>query len=238
MVHASQEDKPRAIGLIEAGADDYLPWPVDQDELALKLSSARRVIELKRRLAARQSEVERLKLALLEDTPRDLLTGLRSRHPEQEDLEVLAARADRYGHSFAVALFDIDHFESFNAAAGQRHGDHVLRSVAKTLVRESRRGDAVYRHSGQQMLVVLPYQEVDSAAIAAGRMREAIEALEIPHPADEVPGAVTASAGLARYEPGCGDEISKLLHRATVALEAAKESGRNRVVIRERAATS
>jgi two-component system, cell cycle response regulator len=235
ILHTSLDDRQHIVEGMEAGADDYLTKPFDRDDLATRLIAAQRVTGLHRRIAAQQAELERLNAALFADSRRDALTGLGNRRSQDEDLEVLAARTERYGHPFCVALFDIDHFKAFNDTAGHLAGDEVLRSIAATLEHQGRRGDAFYRYGGEELLVVFPEQTLETAAIAAERMRDVIESQAIPHPGLEDGSVVTVSAGIACYEPGHGDEVSLLLRRADAALYAAKEAGRNRVVTRERA---
>jgi diguanylate cyclase (GGDEF)-like protein len=88
----------------------------------------------------------------------------------------------------------------------------------------------VYRYGGEELLVVLPAQDLDSATIAVQRMRTAIEALAIPHPGIEPVGVVTVSAGVAERRANEGGDAEELLHRADAALYNAKRAGRNRVV--------
>ncbi len=147
---------------------------------------------------------------------------------------MLAARTERYGHSFCVSLFDIDRFKALNDTAGHLAGDEVLRSIANAIQHQGRRGDTFYRYGGEELLVVYPDQTLETAAIAAERTRDAIELLGLPHPGLEDRAVVTVSAGIACYEPGTGDDVSKMLERADAALYAAKEAGRNRVITRER----
>ena len=137
---------------------------------------------LHQRLAAQQVELERLNAMLYEDSRRDRLTGLGNRRRQDEDLALLAGRAERYGHGFSVVLFDVDRFKAYNDSAGHPAGDEVLRTVAGALAQQCRSGDTVYRYGGEELLAVLPAQDLEGAAIAAERMRGAVEALAIPHP--------------------------------------------------------
>ncbi len=225
----SLDDKRHMVAGMEAGADDYLTKPFGHEELETRLIAAARVSALHRKIAAQQAELERLNELLFDDSRRDSLTGLGNRRRQDEDLQMLADRAERYGDRFCVALFDVDRFKAFNDTAGHLAGDDVLRRVAASLANERRSGDAVYRYGGEELLVLVPSQSLDTACIAAERMRAAIEALAIQHPGIEPPGLVTVSAGVAAFEPG--EDVPSLLKRADSALYEAKEGGRNRVAV-------
>jgi diguanylate cyclase (GGDEF)-like protein len=213
MVLTGAADEAAARAVMEAGADDLLLKPLELAQLERKLIAAGRVTALHRRLHA--------------DARHDPLTGIGNRLRLAEDLETLRGRVDRYGHAYCVALFDVDAFKAYNDAEGHPAGDEVLRKVAGVLRDEKRSGDAVYRYGGEEFLVLMPEQSVDSSAKGAERLRAAVEALAIPHPAG---GVVTVSAGVAGLEDGerRADEVLEL---ADQALYRAKEAGRNRVEV-------
>jgi diguanylate cyclase (GGDEF)-like protein len=209
---AADEDAARAV--MEAGADDLLLKPLDVAQLERKLIAAGRVTALHRRLH--------------DDARHDALTGLSNRLRLAEDLELLCGRVERYGHTYCVALFDVDDFKGYNDAAGHMAGDGVLRSVAQALKRQIRSGDALYRYGGEEFLVLLPEQTIDSAALAAERLRTAVEALALPHPAG---GVVTVSAGVAGTTTERACRPGALFELADRAMFRAKEGGRNRVEV-------
>ena len=228
ILHTSLEDLKHVVQGMQAGADDYLTKPFQRDQLATRLIAADRITAVHRRLASQQVELERLNAMLFEDSRHDRLTGLGNRRRQDEDLERFADQAKRYGHPFAVVLFDVDRFKQFNDSAGHAAGDEVLRSVAATLAQQCRSGDSAYRYGGEELLVAFPEQELEQARLAAERMRLAIEALAIPHPGLTPPGVVTVSGGVACLAPP--DTVTTLLGRADAALYRAKQEGRNRIV--------
>jgi diguanylate cyclase (GGDEF)-like protein len=210
-------DEESARATMQAGADDLLLKPLEPAQLERKLIAAERVTAMHRRMH--------------EDARHDAATGLANRLRLAEDLEALCGRVARYGHVYCVAVFDVDNFKGVNDSAGHLVGDHTLRSIAQTLQGAVRSGDAVYRYGGEEFLVLLPEQSLETATLAAERLRAAVEQLAIPHPAG---GVVTVSAGVAGLrDPNCGpDEVFEL---ADQALYRAKEGGRNRVEVHEAA---
>ncbi len=158
----------------------------------------------------------------------DPLTGLGNRRALQEDLDLLEARVERYGHRYCIALFDVDLFKSYNDTYGHQAGDDILRAVASELKRQARGGDALYRYGGEEFLCIFPEQSLDTGTKAVQRMRVGIEALTIPH-AESPTGALTISAGLAMLDPGHTKSASDVLKEADEALYRAKQLGRNRV---------
>jgi diguanylate cyclase (GGDEF)-like protein len=214
---------------MEAGADDYLTKPFDRDALEARMIVAERVTKLHARLAEQQRELERLNSELFTQARRDPLLGrVGNRLAMREDLDRVEHRVERYRHSYAVALCDIDRFKSYNDSVGHQAGDDVLRAIAGSLVANCRRDDAVYRYGGEELLVLLTEQDAESAGIAAERMRAAVESLGIPHPGLDPPGVVTISIGVAA---GRGDDdggADATLTSADAELYRAKQAGRNR----------
>jgi diguanylate cyclase (GGDEF)-like protein len=229
------EGKKNVMRGMEAGADDYLGKPLNEDELEACLVAAERVTALHRKLTEQQGELERLNRDLFEQSRQDPLTGVGNRLRMKEDLEAIEANLARYGRGYAVALCDIDRFKAYNDSRGHLAGDGVLRAVAAALVRTRRRGDAVYRYGGEEMLVVFPGQGLELAEAAAERMRVAVESLAIAHPLGEPADVVTVSVGVAVREAGDGDDgFEALLREADDALYRAKSEGRNRIVVHPR----
>ncbi|MCA1687813.1 MAG: diguanylate cyclase [Actinobacteria bacterium] len=222
-------DKDHLLTGLKAGADDYLSKPLDRDELQVRLISASRVTTLHRRLAYQNEELERLNRKLFEQSREDSLTHLGNRLQLREDLETLSAQAERYGHSYCAMLCDVDFFKAYNDTYGHLAGDEVLKRVADVISENLRGGDMAYRYGGEEFLIILPEQSLESAVSTADRLRRAVEDLGISHEKNR-PGVVTISLGVAALPAGKPKSADALLKEADEALYRAKESGRNRVV--------
>ncbi|HEY8371534.1 MAG TPA: diguanylate cyclase [Pseudonocardiaceae bacterium] len=106
-------------------------------------------------------------------------------------------------------------------------GDQVLRRVAETL-REAAPRDAVLgRLDGDRLAVLLPDTSQEQAEKWADRVRDSVTRIDWSALAQGLD--VTVSAGVAMHRPG-GDRDT-LLAAADRALQAAKDGGRNRVVV-------
>jgi diguanylate cyclase (GGDEF)-like protein len=176
-------------------------------------------------LAEREADLARLNARLAQDSRHDPLTGMRNRRALDDDLPAIEARARRHEQPYALALCDVDRFKAYNDQMGHLAGDTALRLVADIVVRELRGEDVAYRFGGEELLLVLAMANADAATVAAERVRKAVEAAAIPHPAG-IGGRLTVSVGVASGT----DDSSTLLARADAALYAAKAGGRNRVV--------
>src|SRR4051794_9580804 len=203
IVLTARADQDHALHTMEAGADDLVFKPLRREELERMLVGAARVTALHRRLH--------------NDARQDALTGLANRHRLAEDLAAMQARAERYGHRWCVALIDIDRFKGYNDGAGHVAGDALLRRIGAELAATVRGGDTVYRYGGEEFLVLLPEQTLETAALAAERLRAAVEALAVPHPDG---GVVTASVGVAGPAE-TGESAEALVGRADAALYGA-----------------
>lgn len=217
-----------AIGM-NAGADDYLTKPFDVTELQARLTVAQRVTSLYGQAAEQSAELKRLNHELFEQSRIDPVTQLGNRLRLNEDLKVLDARMQRYGHAYALAIFDVDHFKLYNDRYGHPEGDQVLRTLARTVRDCCREGDTAYRYGGEEFVVILPEQTLDTAVVAMEHLRAAVEGLGLPHEARKEPKVVTISVGVAAAGSGGRETADALLKQADEALYRAKESGRNRV---------
>ena len=135
-------------------------------------------------------------------------------------------RASRYGEPFSVIMLDIDHFKSVNDTFGHEVGDKTLIDIAKILKQNSRTTDIVGRWGGEEFVVILPHTNLKSAFEHANLLRAQIETHSF-----EVIEKATSSFGVSCYVDG--DSAKSILKRADDALYDAKNSGRNRVSVRE-----
>jgi diguanylate cyclase (GGDEF)-like protein len=213
---------------MNAGADDYLIKPLDPDDLEARLVAAARVTTLHAQLASQRIELEGLNHELTVIAGRDPLTGLGNRRALEDDLFHLEAQVSRYGHRYCMALFDVDHFKSFNDTYGHPAGDEILKLVATQLYDHARAGDTMYRYGGEEFLCIFPEQSLATGTLAVERMRTGVERLAVPHAGTPL-GVLTISAGMAMLDPGDTRSSSEVLREADQALYRAKLLGRNRV---------
>jgi two-component system cell cycle response regulator len=153
----------------------------------------------------------------------DGLTGLANRRTFDVTLADAVRAAAASGRGFGIALIDLDHFKNLNDSHGHLVGDDVLRAAATAIRATCREQDLAARYGGEEFAVILTDLELAEAAVAAGRIRAAIESCHSPVP-------VTASIGVATF-PAFGTDARSVLAAADGALYAAKSGGRNRVQI-------
>lgn len=154
---------------------------------------------------------------------RDALTGLGNRrHLERRAAELLPALAAE-DQPLSLALLDVDHFKLVNDSHGHAAGDQVLVQLAQLLRENTRGGDVLARHGGEEFVILLPGMPLALAAEVCERLRERVAGYGWP-----VPGGVTVSIGLAASPPL---DLQALMARADTALYRAKNAGRNSVVV-------
>lgn len=150
----------------------------------------------------------------------DQLTGLYNRHKIESFMDQEVARCTRYGSTFSLIIFDLDHFKSINDRFGHNEGDAVLSGVSSLVIGGLRESEIAGRWGGEEFLIILPETSLELAVPVADRLRGSIESHRF-----SIPEPVTVSVGVAAFRPG--DTPHELIQRADAALYNAKESGRN-----------
>ncbi len=210
---------------LEAGADDYLTKPVNPVELAARLKTAKRILDLESSLKQQKEEIARMAIT-------DQLTGLYNRRYFNEQLPLMIRAAVRFEQPLSLIMTDIDHFKSVNDTYGHQAGDAVLQKFAEIIRSSLRAGvDWAARFGGEEFAVVMTNTALKSTEVAAERLR-----LLVAHSLISIPSGdklrITASFGVASIKPNSADELTmeKLVAAADEALYRAKRRGRNRVV--------
>ena len=158
----------------------------------------------------------------------DDLTGLLNRRAMLDRMQLEQHRSLRSGSPLLIAQLDIDHFKAVNDTHGHAAGDLVLQSFADTVRRNVRDTDVLARWGGEEFVLLLCDTPAADAVTLMERLRQAVQAMQVPVAQGGQPITVTVSIGLARHTPA--DPLAGTLERADRALYAAKAGGRNRVV--------
>lgn len=171
---------------------------------------------------------------LIETARRDGLTGIHNRRYFDDHMDRIWLQAIRDQLPVALLLVDIDHFKSYNDCCGHQAGDDCLRRVARSLTRSARRPlDVTARYGGEEFAIVLYDAGREHVDEVAQRIRTNIEALAIDHPG-AAQRKLTVSIGAACVQPVAGRSHFGFIQLADEALYAAKERGRNCVVIMDK----
>lgn len=196
------------------------------------LQNVARIAQADRRAAALEDTRRRLQernTQLREQAVVDELTGLNNRRFFERRLEYEFERLHRYELPLAMVIFDIDHFKKVNDSYGHPAGDRVLKALA-TLARGAvRRVDTICRIGGEEFAVIMPNTHAKGALDVANRLRQSAESLLIA--LDDRAISVTISIGVISVTPNWEGDRALFFSAADEALYAAKEGGRNRVIV-------
>ena len=216
-------DEIVAARAIREGAYDYLPKPlINSDALSRSLANA-----VEKHAVAKRSKQENTKIA--EQAVRDQLTHLYNRWYLVEVLERECTRARRCGSNLGVCMVDLDHFKRINDTYGHLAGDKVLVDVAKILLDSVRHSDVVCRYGGEEFAILLSDAKAPWFVDICERLRTSVSDHSFNWKSEWF--KVTASIGLALYDPPFDLSPSTMLERADQALYEAKRGGRNRVAV-------
>jgi diguanylate cyclase (GGDEF)-like protein len=158
----------------------------------------------------------------------DPLTGLQNRRSLFELGRVEFARAQRMKRPFCCMMLDLDHFKQINDEHGHIVGDQVLQEFAKRCKSSTREVDLVGRYGGEELIILLPETDRETAMQVAERLRTCIADTPIKIFNKNI--FVTVSLGVASQDENTND-LETLIARADQAMYIAKHKGRNRVAM-------
>jgi diguanylate cyclase len=179
------------------------------------------------RSALREIETLRQELAAARgDAERDTLTGLPNRRSVERQLEELATA----GRSRTIGLCDVDSFKRVNDRFGHTVGDRVLKMVASSLA-ASCAPHLVGRWGGEEFIIVMETDDPAACMALLDQARADLAARRFKlRETDEPLGVISFSAGVATGD-GDASNTPGVLHRADAAMYAAKQAGRNQVML-------
>ena len=165
----------------------------------------------------------------------DSLTGLPNRYFFRELLTRSIEYANRYKHSYAIALIDLDDDSAGSMIPlGHEVGDELLKVVSSRLLKTLRSSDYVARiydeeepiarMGGDEFIVLL--QEVNNVVNTSTVARRILNELSKPYELGGREIFMTASIGIAVY-PDNGKDVENLIKNADTALFNIKKRGKN-----------
>lgn len=165
---------------------------------------------------------------LLEEASTDPLTGVMNRREFDRILKESVARTTVVGVPFALLLLDIDYFKGLNDKYGHSVGDEILKYFTEICRENLRSQDVIARIGGDEFAILMPGVREDTAQSVGERIRRCV--VSKPYTSSAVRVFMTTSIGLTVFEGGIATP-EDLSRQADAALYAAKEGGRNKIVL-------
>ena len=174
------------------------------------------VLHYERKAVAHEAELEKLREAALVDS----ISQLGNHRAFQEELQRAWASSESQRTSLILALADIDDFKHTNDTRGHAYGDSVLAEFARLLnmvLPEAR----AFRIGGDEFALIIPGFRLEDALPDVERVLVLVRiALD--------GGSVSIGLCSNSSQPAGADELRQM---ADVALYAAKNRGKNQIVI-------
>jgi diguanylate cyclase (GGDEF)-like protein/PAS domain S-box-containing protein len=159
----------------------------------------------------------------------DSLTGTFNRRMMELKVKQVLQEVQQFNRGMGLIMLDIDDFKQVNDTWGHEAGDHVLRSVTRTLSGCVRPTDLVGRWGGEEFLLILSNMQPSLVELGkiAERCRGKVAASEVPLAHDAIQVSTSLGATLLLST----DSSDTALKRADELLYRSKNSGRNQCSI-------
>ncbi|WP_262296187.1 sensor domain-containing phosphodiesterase [Microvirga sesbaniae] len=167
---------------------------------------------------------------LLYDAVHDNLTSLPNRQLFYDRLEAaltFAGQDDALRPT--VLVVDIDKLKDANAAAGYAAGDSVLLTLSRRLSRLLKPQDTLARISGDEFAIILLSEREPDRIISFADMVRRVVTTPFTYAEREI--FLTASIGIALYDPQIAARREEVLRNAEIAMAHARRHGGDRIEV-------
>lgn len=211
IIITGKSEKESIVAGLNAGANDYIFKPCQNEVLQARINNGKRMLELQE--------------SLQHESSHDSLTGILNRRAIIDVLTKELARAKRKEEIFVVGFCDIDFFKKVNDTFGHQVGDEVLLGFVNLVKSCLREYDSIGRWGGEEFLLILPLRTEDDAFPLFERIRSNVADNFIETSEGKL--QITVSIGVSF---GTGNEtVDELVATVDRNMYQAKNEGRNRV---------
>lgn len=201
-------------------------------ELSERESLANTLKEMQSKINSLESETNIYKERLAEQrfkSLQDTLTKLPNRAAYDERIALEYNTFNRSNHDLCLVVVDIDHFKSVNDTFGHSAGDKTLQVLANALKKSVRVTDFIARFGGEEFVIIMPNSNLKQITAPLEKIRKTIRA--IPFKFKNKNLRITISIGASQFRTN--DSIVEVFDRADAALYEAKNSGRDRIILKK-----
>lgn len=169
-----------------------------------------------------RTKIENVKLKEL--LYKDVLTGLQNGMMFKQNFNLLIEQASKNKEKSAIMFIDLDGFKRINDTLGHNTGDQILREYSERLVKCVGKNNITYRFGGDEFIVVIP--KIKNEEYVRYIADNVIKRIQKPCMLDGQELRVTSSIGISIY-PNDGESLDVLLRNSDIAMNRAKELGKN-----------
>ncbi|WP_373072247.1 diguanylate cyclase [Sulfurimonas sp.] len=214
IIAVSASGRSLATKFLRHGANDFVHKPFTFEEFSSRVNLNLELIDLFKKIK--------------DNANKDFLTGLYNRRYFFENSPSKLSKAKQKHENLAVAMLDIDHFKKINDEYGHDVGDIALKEMVCILQKVLTTSSIVARFGGEEFCLLLEYLELKDLQNMMETLRLEFEKNIIK--VKDIEFSYTVSIGLYY---GLLDSIEDMIQIADQCLYEAKNSGRNKVIIKQ-----
>lgn len=163
---------------------------------------------------------------LVHNSVYDTLTQLRNRSSFTETLNNMIDGTDD-GRHITIVFIDLDSFKEINDLLGHDFGDKILVEVSKRFTELLGKDALISRFGGDEFLLM--FNDLDNKDEIGNKLNAIMSAFVNPITVGNNEVHITMSCGIAIY-PNDGNDAVTLISNADIAMNQAKQEGKNRYV--------
>lgn len=221
------------LEIFQNGATDYLHKPFIKEELLGRLYVHLEARLLTKKLGQKVHEMEEMNHELKKIAMLDTMTGLPNRRYFFERFQEAVQRKERYNHTVAFYILDIDYFKKINDEFGHQVGDWIIEELGRVIKKTIRKVDILGRVGGEEFGLLVTHIDKKGAIALGAKIGKKIASHPFLKDQSMGPVHITISMGCFLSNPGDGLSEEQIYKLSDESLYKAKQKGRNCILCRQ-----